>query len=58
MNLILINTQGASETHNVDSVEEAKEVVNSWSDPENFKARLYDEGVEMFDGEATDLLEL
>ena len=56
MTLILINEQGASEQYrNVESIDAAVRIVETWQDPENLNARLSDEGEIVYEGPATDL---
>jgi len=44
MQLIIHNTEGASQEYAVASKQEAREIISTWSDPENLKVTLIDEG--------------
>jgi hypothetical protein len=55
MTLILLNKDGASEeTRNLESRQEVVEQIETWSDPENLTAKIYDHGELIFEGIASE----
>lgn len=55
MKLVLLNAQGASEAYLVASKAEARRIVRTWVDPQNLTARLFADGVEVYNGSARGL---
>jgi hypothetical protein len=56
--LIMLNSQGASETTHHDTVEGCINQTDNWADPENMTARIIDNhGQELYDNNAGVLFE-